>query len=104
MRLRWESTDSQGEDPEATESDRECHRAEEGIFSLSGIEPGMLHDDAHVRVDETGVIGIQGYGRGMSQIIEPDMFCSPGWNLNDIGSNRLAVCIKDCDLYRRILI
>ena len=85
-------------------SGRECHCAEESIFRLSGIEPGVLHDDAHVRVDEAGVIRIQGDRRGMSQIIESDMFCSPGWNLNDIGSDRLAVCIEDCDVDCGILI
>lgn len=74
---------------------REGDRAEQRIFRLARVESGVLHDNRHIGLDETGKISIDRNRSRVGQIVETHMFGSFCRNEQPIWADRRLVRIEN---------
>ena len=71
---------------------------------MPGIEPGVLHDDRHVRFEHRGVVGIARDRRGIVEIVKAQMQGAASRNRQAVGTDRLAISEKNRDCHMRVII
>src|SRR5690349_24945422 len=47
--------------------------AQQGELGAARVEPGVLHDDRHVGLDDARVVGVARHGRGIVEVVEAHM-------------------------------
>jgi len=81
-----------------------CHRAQQCIFCLARVQSGVMHDNRRVGFDHARKIRIARNRFRILKIIETQMSCPTRRDGESIGSNRLAICIKDRDMHPHIAV
>ena len=71
---------------------------------MSGIEPGVLQDDRHVRFEYRGVVGIARDRRGVVEIVETQMQRPACGNGQAIRADGIAISEKNCDRHMCVTI
>src|SRR6476619_6693761 len=71
---------------------------------MSGIEPGVLQDDRHVRFEYRGVVGIARDRRRVVEIVETQMQRPACGNGEAIRADGIAISEKNCDRHMCVTI
>src|SRR5215212_10024585 len=69
----------------------EGHGGQKRVLGLARVEPRVLYDDRHIRLDHARVVGLARDGLGVVKVVETDVNGAPCGHGDAVGPDRLAV-------------